>query len=270
MLFTPFAFMAAGVAYDPDAQAFFDAVEGGGDTLTDTQKDAVNTLVVTMKADGIYTKMLAVYPFVGGTASAHKWNLIDPQNTDAAYRLTFNGGFTHDSEGVTPNGSNTYANTHLNPTTDQTLGDRHFSFYSLTTNTLTGYEFGAGNGLQNVLITRYGGGNMYSGFSSYTQGANSNSNGFYIAGIGSPSGTQVISKNGDATLYTNTGRSDSVAPNTDVFMFADNRSTGGSNPVEYSSKKGAFASFGESLDSTERSDFYDAVQAYQTTLGRQV
>ena len=111
---------------------------------------------------------------------------------------------------------------------------------------------------------------MYSGFSSYTQGANSDSKGFYIANIGSPSGTQVISKNGGATEYSNTGRSDNVSLSTDVFMFADNRSTGGSNPLEYSSKESAFASLGASLDSTERTNFNTAMTTYQTALGRNV
>ena len=53
--------------------------------------------------------MKALYPFVGGTATSHKFNLKDPRDLDAAFRLQFNGGWTHNSNGVTPNGTNGYA-----------------------------------------------------------------------------------------------------------------------------------------------------------------
>ena len=38
-----------------------------------------------------------------------KYNLINPQNTDAAYRLTFNGGWSFSKSGLKGNGTNTYA-----------------------------------------------------------------------------------------------------------------------------------------------------------------
>ena len=47
--------------------------------ITDgTQAAAINTLVIRMKADGVWTKMKSVYPFVGGSAASHKFNLKDP------------------------------------------------------------------------------------------------------------------------------------------------------------------------------------------------
>jgi hypothetical protein len=56
--------------------------------------------------------MKAIYPFVGGTASTHKWNLTDPRDLDAAYRLSFSGGWTHNANGITGNGVNSYAQLH--------------------------------------------------------------------------------------------------------------------------------------------------------------
>ncbi len=47
---------------DTDAQAFLTAAG-----ITDpTISGAINTLVVQMKADNIWTKMKAIYPMVGG------------------------------------------------------------------------------------------------------------------------------------------------------------------------------------------------------------
>lgn len=91
--------------YDAASTAFFTS-----SGITDvTQKIAINNLVVGLKADGLWTNIKAIYPFVGGTASTHKWNLKDPRDLDAAYRLTFSGGWTHNANGITGNGVNSYA-----------------------------------------------------------------------------------------------------------------------------------------------------------------
>lgn len=94
---------------DVDATAFSTAAG-----LTDSiQKSAINTLVKDLKRYGIWTKIKAFYPFVGGSASSHKFNLKDPRDLDAAYRLTFSGGWIHDANGAKCNGSNTSADTFL-------------------------------------------------------------------------------------------------------------------------------------------------------------
>jgi hypothetical protein len=95
------------IIVDANAQAFITAAG-----ITDpTQQSAIDNLVIGLKADGIWTNMTAIYPLVGGTATTHKYNLKDPRDLDAAYRLAFNGGWTHDANGITGNGVNTYADT---------------------------------------------------------------------------------------------------------------------------------------------------------------
>ena len=75
---------AGGVSYDADAQTFFTAA-----SITDTtQKSAVNQLVLDLKSANIWTKFKAIYPFVGGTSTTHKYNLVKPTDSDAAYRLS--------------------------------------------------------------------------------------------------------------------------------------------------------------------------------------
>jgi len=106
-----------GPTYDPDAQLFFNAEAAAGVTLTTTEKDAVNQWVVDSKAANIWTKFKAIYPMVGGTATSHKFNLKNPLDTNAAFRLAFNGGWTHSSNGALPNGTNAYASTFLIPNT---------------------------------------------------------------------------------------------------------------------------------------------------------
>ncbi len=106
-------FLGGGASFDSDAQAFFTAAG-----ITDaTQKSAVNTMVVALKAAGLWTKSKAIYPYVGGTATTHKYNLKDPRDLDAAYRIVWFGGITHNTNGVTFNGSTGYGDTKLNALT---------------------------------------------------------------------------------------------------------------------------------------------------------
>lgn len=113
-------------SYDVDAQAFITAA-----TITDvTQKNAINTLVVDLKSNSLWAKMRAIYPFVGGTATTHKWNLKDPRDLDAAFRLTFLGGGTHNSGGYTGNLAGSYANTNLNASIILSQNNIHISWYS--------------------------------------------------------------------------------------------------------------------------------------------
>lgn len=107
----------AAPSYDADAQAYIDAVS----TLTTAEQDVVNDLVVGFKANGTWTKCPCRYAFIGGTAAEHKWNLKDPQDTDGAFRLTFNGSWTHDANGIKAGGSTgDYGDTHFTPSTDGT------------------------------------------------------------------------------------------------------------------------------------------------------
>ena len=50
---------------------------------------------------------------VGGTATTTKWNLKDPRDSDAAYRLIFKGTPVYASTGVLFPTTADYADTHL-------------------------------------------------------------------------------------------------------------------------------------------------------------
>ena len=78
-----------------------------------TITSAVRTLAMRLDDFGIWSKMRALYPFVGGTATTHKYNLKDPRDLDAAYRMIFAGGWTHNSNGITGNGTNTSGDSRL-------------------------------------------------------------------------------------------------------------------------------------------------------------
>lgn len=87
---------------DPDAASF--VARCGG--LTAVQIAAVNRFVLMLKELGLWQKLVACYPFVGGTAAAHAQNLMS-----ASYVISWFGGLTHSDLGVKGNGSTGYGDT---------------------------------------------------------------------------------------------------------------------------------------------------------------
>lgn len=261
---------------DPDAQAFITAA-----AITDnTQKSAVNSLVLSLKSYGIWSKMKALYPFVGGTASSHKFNLKDPRDLNPAFRLTFNGGWTHSSNGALPNGTNAYADTYLIPNTVMSTGGDHLSYYSRTNSSnIVDYLIGGESGAPYTYLGIVG-------------KRNTNGRGFYTTS--NPTATYYLARqdnllrdtrglfigtsNGANTYYilnnnilaTNTTLSTDVTRFTNKLYIAAFPANNVIVANGYTNKECAFASIGNELTTLDASNFYTAVQAYQTSLSRQV
>jgi hypothetical protein len=246
---------------DPDAIAFLMAAG-----ITDgTQAAAINTLVIRMKADGVWTKMRAIYPFVGGSAASHKWNLKDPRDLDAAYRLVFTGGWTHTGTGAKPNGSS-YADTKLAPSA---IGQDniHISFYSRTDVNNSGYDIGSGRIGNAVIISPRETNNLsfYINHWAADNVSNTDSLGYYVGSRLSSSSASLF-KNG-VKIINSTKTSISPTPTANFYLGAYNLN---GTIINYSTREQAFTSIGDGLTDTDATNLYSAVQAYQTTLGRQV
>lgn len=245
---------------------------GGNYAMTVNEIDAVNNMVKAMVANGIWSKMKAVYPVIGGTAAAHKYNLVDPRDVDAAYRLAFNGGgWTHSSTGMTPNGTSSWANTFVLPSTAFTANTNiHLSYYVRTNDNTNGYEIGAsydGLSARMQLIAKFSGSGLaYGGYGSFVTATNANSQGFYINNSNTTN-VQLI-KNGNvlatgtATLNLSLYTAGQTIP-----LGAERRNT---TFFGFSTKQCAFASIGDGLTAAEAKAFSTIVQTYQTKLGRQV
>jgi hypothetical protein len=259
------------VSYDPDAQAFFTAIEEDGGSLTLTEKSAINTMVVDFKADGLWTKLKAIYPFVGGSAIAHKYNLKNPVNNDAAFRMVFNGGVTHNGDGVTFNGTTGY-------------GDTKFAIEDFTSDTSLSYGvyirtiFSASNGGFDFGV--YGGGaramiwanarRFYPNagqIASWTAYGASEPLGFIEGCIRGLADVEAY-KNG-VSASTGVTANDTIPTNGQPwYLGAVNLNNGTAG--DFTNHNYAFAYLGDELDDTESGNLYTIVQACQTTLGRQV
>jgi len=264
MIINPYIYGGSGI--DPDAQAFITA-----SGISGTEATAVNTLVVNLKSANIWTKMKAVYPMVGGTATTCKWNLKNPVDSNAAYRLVFSGGGTFSANGYLPNGTNAFANTFLNSGVDLTNTSNHISYYSRTATVGVVCEMGTYDGLSNSFFQVRAAGNYING--NVTNAINFTTTGSALGfwlGTKRSNTDREIYRNG-VSEATNT-TSDSLAlPNIPIYL-------GARNSVNYvppgaqlfSNKECAFASIGDGLTDAEALAFYNAVQTFNTTLGRQV
>jgi hypothetical protein len=255
---------------DPNAKAFLTVTGITDATIT----SALDTLATDLKSYGIWTKMKAIYPFVGGTATTHKFNLKDPRDLDVAFRLIFSGGITHSNNGFLPNGTNGFADTRLNTAFyGLTKTSVNLSVYSRTnSNSGQPYDIGnssnlAGTADPTYLITRYNTNVSVVGIADQsfaTSIASTDSTGFFSGGTNGSS-TQKIFKNGNL-IKTGTAGTGALA-NQPLYIGANN-----SNGVAslFSNKQYAFATIGDGLTDTEASNLYLAVQKFQTTLSRQV
>lgn len=270
------SFVSAGGGTDADAQAFITAAG-----ITDaTQQSAINTLVTDLKGYGVWSKMKAIYPFVGGTASTHKWNLKDPRDLNAAFRLVFSGGWTHSSTGALPNGTNGYADTFLNCLSNLSQNSTHFSFYSLTNSAA-----GVGTGKIDIGCQTLTTASMFMGISHYNNFEASfyqsnlnnikdtnptDTRGYMVATVQSSTSFKAFWKQAGGSFGQKGSTINTISgslPNNNIYL-AVNGST--STKYEYSNRACAFASIGDGLTDTEAANLYTAVQAYQTSLNRNV
>jgi hypothetical protein len=251
---------------DPNASAFLTATGITDPTIT----NAVNSLCIDLKKYGVWDKMKAIYPFVGGTATTHKFNLKDSRDLNAAFRLSFSGGWTHSSNGATPNGTNGYANTFFNPSVNLTASSSHATFYSRTNfapaspadKCFYGVLKNPNYFIADLYLSNYTTGYTHSGSVTYNA-LNTGSTGLIM--VKNVGGTQKFLRN-NTTIHTSTPLS--AYANDNIYLNALNNN--GISVINYSPYQCAFASFGDGLTDDEASNLYYSVQKFQTTLGRQV
>lgn len=248
-----------------EANAFLSAVVTAGGVLNSTISGATVTLFTSLVSDGLWDKLTQFYPLIGALGAA-----TAIEGKSATSKITWNGGMTFTSSGAKSNGTNAYGNIAYNNSTQGTIDDFHFSFYS---NQVLAGDFGFALGVlqgthQNNLYLRESGSNE-SGLrlqtsGAYTTAVDASIIGYYI-GTRTTSALQRLYKNG-VTLAQNTTASTGL-PNANQYVFARNN-TGIPGPDAFTNKRCAFLSFGTKLTQTDATNLQNAVHTFNTTLGR--
>lgn len=258
---------ASGSGFDPAAQDFFTRVTASGCSLTNTEKNAVNTLTLSLKAANIWNSLKVIYPMVGACAGACSQNLKSSSFTS----VFSGGGFTFASTGVTPNGSSGFCETFFNFFTETTGYSQHISMYSRTQNTLGQSDIGAYDGTVAISLWQYYGPLSLKGGSIYNYPTtsptinNTNTKGFQIINRTANNLAKLFFNN--SILVTNTTTETLNRPSITTYIGCTHWPAG---PAQFASHENAFTSFGDGLTDAQASDFYTIVQTFQTTLGRQV
>ena len=249
--------------YDFNAYSFINTAV----ITNSTEQTAINNLVIGLKSDSLWTSMIAIYPFVGGTSTSCKYNL---KNT-ATFTLTFVGSWlpaSFTSFGIQPNGTDTYANTSFLPSTAWTSGNSSISAYSRTSNVmLSGVIYGARSGATS---------NNYPVL-NVSSTSNFHNSGTPVSPSPLPTSTAcnfissrinttnlIMAINGTATSYVNLEGSLPAVP----IALAARRN--GAAADLWSTRQLAFAHIGIGLTTGQCTLLYTRIQAFQTTLGRNV
>lgn len=254
--------------YDADAQAFFDRVTTAGGTLTTTEKNATNQLVLDMKSAGIWSAMKAVYPMVGASAAACAQNL-----KSSSFTGTFTSGWTFASTGVTPNGTSAYMDTGFVPSVNLTATSQSSSIYSRTNTSGVGatVDLSGVSAVGNFSLTadlNFVGIHGFVRYGQTTDVRNTSTQRYDGYFVGSRTANNVLKLwRSNVQLVGTQTATDSGISTVAPTLGAENINGTISN---YSNKEYAFASMGDGLTDTQATSLYTCVQTFNTSLSRQV
>lgn len=248
------------VTVDSNAQAFL--VAAG--VTSGVEVAAVNSLVVALKKAGIWSQLFFLYPFVGGSASSHSYNLVNP----AFSQITWHGTVTHNAKGVTSDGTTGYGKWSWSGFGASAFGFMSNYQQSVPTPSTPSNSFSLGN--DETYVSAY-----YDGSQHPSYAFNSTGRGFSTATallgdslVNRPAGTVSLYYKGVLdSSYTSPG--DSVQTNLvgTVLVRQDNGTPGtptGTGTVA------SVAAGNTGLTGGQITAWYSAIQAFQTALGRQV
>ena len=222
-----------------------------------------------MKAAGILTLMKAIYPMVGASAAACAQNL-----KSSSFTGTFSSGWTFASTGVKGNASSTYMDTGITFTSSESINfalgayvrtNNGGSFRSIsgaeqTVNSSAVYLAGKWTGAGNITFTRIG------GSEANLSGTANQSAGFFQSSR--TANNSLSFRRNTTSLGTDTTSVSSVQLTINIYLGAVNNN--GSIGATAISDEIALAYYSSGLTNAEMDNLYTAVQAFQTTLSRQV
>jgi len=252
--------------YDADAQAYFNAIVANSGTISTASKGYVNTFILAAKSHGYFTKLVCFNMLVGDQLAAAQVQYNGNASTSSvATNHNFVGGDYTEAGGLVGNGSTKYLDTGYNPTA---LTNTNAGMWSYL---VAGGQYIMGN-LQGSFVGAFEvegsasaniGGHItdtvaYS-FSNYTKG---------MVGVttdGASSSTVKVYSNG-SDVTAGTGLADASFTSNNIYVFALNLQ--GTGPFGYNSCTQRFYAVSTGLTSTQASNFYSDVLAFETSLSR--
>jgi hypothetical protein len=194
-----------------------------------------------------------------------KFNLKNPVDTDAGFRLTYSGSWNPGYSGVKGNGTNTYADTKLTPNTVMDYNSQSYLIYKTSIENKQACEFGTVDNLTNGINLF-----LYNGYNTINEFVLSNT----FTSITTP-GAYILNRNGSVIkkLYRNNVifelKTSAASNYTIPTLYLGGRNQNGVVSDRSSTETRIFT-IGDGLTDYEAKALYWIVQKFQTTLGRQV
>ena len=230
----------------------------------------MNTLVLVAKSIGL-AKFKTIWPRLGGTAARHGINLVNPANTDAAHRSEFFGGWVHGPTGALPNGTNSHVNCHINPTqwTPNSFTNGFYLRQAPTPSQIIAGVYDAYAGPNTYFFTPVW--DATNGLSRY--GTNNN----LFSAKTSGAGLHTFTQNATQIKTHYNGNLERTIPNiplpsfqTMTFNLYSAGWSYGGLAENRSNKENAFEFISDALTDAENATWAAAIQAFNTSLGRNV
>jgi hypothetical protein len=209
--------------------------------------------------------MIALYPFLGGTSSSHAVNAKNPGTHD----ITWSGTVTHNSNGITGNGSDGYGDTNLNPSAHLSLDDNHIAVYSRTNSVSANFDIGVnGSNAAIQLASNYDGNAISSNGAGATEiySAASRSDGLIVNSRTSSTAHEAYRHGTTIATNTSSNGSGSLSAN-NIYVCCRNNNGGA---AAFTTRNYALASIGTGLSDADVTAYASAVEDFQDALGRGV
>jgi hypothetical protein len=265
---TPTPSVSPGPSFDADAAAYLSAVVSAGGTVTSPMSAATNNMFLALKSNGLYSKMKAFYPVLGGIAASQAIN----GNLNTSFNLTFNGTFTHSYSGFNSTSLSSYAATNYVPLTQHPSGAMSlgaFANSNINPAATDTYLMGVYSAQDRFLSWDYSVGDRASG--KYLQNTTTTiaitpGNPFGFAQLSSDGTTKYFSINKNGVEYAVSAAKDGTTlPDLEIYLC--NLNVLGS-PYTLQQGRVCFAYMGDYLTTTEMTTLSSIINAFQTSLGR--
>jgi hypothetical protein len=268
-----------------DAQNWIDRVYTNGGTVSASTAAAVNTLCDSLDAASLRDRFYRLNLFCGSNLNAALVPLYrgpslggtqygNTTDTNVGPFVTGDYNETGASGGLANTGRSKYLNTGF-PTSTLTAGDRHLAFYARTFvnadyDIFMGSESAASISHQFALGHQVSASDVRFSFGASTSSiasAGSVSTGAFWLGVHGTSTAGIVYKNG---VSDGTGTLTAATPTaSEMHIFGINRASLPANVDRYGGTSGGY-SVGLGMTDSQAAAYYNAMQAFQTALTRNV
>ena len=251
---------------DADAQKFIDSTG-----ITGVNATAICNLVKQLKDSSIWNDIDIIYPFISSTSSTQAFNLKNP----AAFKLAFNGTWTHDASGADPAAANTaYATTGYIPSSSGTMttSSSHIAIDILENSAGAGadnYDIGTFNSVTQSLLlssTAAGGNAATRNLSENILFSTATTIGLWVSSHTTSTATDFYYNN--AVVLNSGAASNGSLPSVDIYLANINLNGGGTYSSSAAGRKMDFVTAGAGLSAAKVSTLYNIISIYKTAIGR--